>query len=158
MPYLAWSDDLNTQIPELDAQHRVMIDRLNGLRTALSKGSTIEALTQMDALLECLQHHFEFEEQVLQMIDFSGIADHHSGHAAILEQVRAQRELLESDPVHAADAVLERITQALIEHIRHDDLDFGPTVREWLQDASPPDDPFRKLVGDTAHVCPPSTQ
>lgn len=153
MPYLAWSDDLNTQIPELDAQHRVMIDRLNGLRGAIASGSVLEAQTQIDALVECMRHHFEFEEKILQMIDFQGLAEHQQAHNETINAVEQQRTTLEQDLSGSGELVLDKLNQWLIEHIRHDDLDFGPVVREWMRDASPPDDPFRKLVGDFDSRC-----
>lgn len=149
MPYLAWSDDLDTRIPELDAQHRVMVDHVNRLRTAGASGETQELLGAMDALIDCLRQHFVFEEKVLAMIEFAGLEEHRKTHASILDKLIEYRKRLETASAPEIEEILDGLGPWVVEHIRHDDLDFGPTVREWLQDAAPPDDPFRQLVGDT---------
>lgn len=149
MPYLAWSDDLDTRIPELDAQHRVMVDHINRLQAAAASGEPEQLLAGMDGLIECLRQHFIFEEKVLKMIDFSGFDDHSQTHEAILERLREYRVRMETASIAEAEELIDTLGPWVVDHIRHDDLDFGPTVREWLRDAAPPDDPFKQLVGDT---------
>lgn len=148
MPYLAWSDDLDTGIPELDAQHRVMVEHVNRLYQAAAAEDSKELVAAMDALIECLQEHFEFEEKVLEMIQFAGLEDHSETHGSILDRLRDYRARLQTAPAPEAQEIVDTLGPWVVDHIRHDDLDFGPTVREWLRDASPPDDPFRELVGD----------
>jgi hemerythrin len=149
MPYLAWSDDLDTGIPELDAQHRVMVDHVNRLHDSAAADDTGELLTAMDALIECLRQHFVFEEKVLETIQYAGLAEHSEEHRRIIEKLGEYRKRLETASAPEAEEIVDVLGPWVVDHIRHDDLDFGPTVREWLQDASPPDDPFRQLVGDT---------
>lgn len=149
MPYLAWSDDLDTRIPELDAQHRVMVDHINRLQAAAASGQPEQLVAAMGGLIDCLHEHFIFEEKVLEMIDFSGFEDHRQTHDAILERLRGYRTRMETASITEAEELIDTLGPWVVEHIRHDDLDFGPTVREWLRDAAPPDDPFKQLVGDT---------
>jgi hemerythrin len=70
-------------------------------------------------------------------------------HDNILKQLREYRDRMASASSAEAEELADTLGPWVVEHIRHDDLDFGPTVREWLRDAAPPDDPFRKLVGDS---------
>ncbi len=149
MPYLAWSDDLDTRIPELDAQHRVMVDHINRLQEAAASGEPEQMLAGMDELIDCLRQHFIFEEKVLKMIDFSDFENHSQTHEAILERLREYRARMETSSIAEAEELIDTLGPWVVDHIRHDDLDFGPTVREWLRDAAPPDDPFKQLVGDT---------
>jgi len=149
MTYLTWSDDLDTGIPELDAQHRVMLDHANRLHAAATADNTEELLAAMDALIDCLREHFDFEEKVLEMIQFAGFEDHRGTHQSILDKLGEYRTRLETASAPEAEEIVDALGPWMVDHIRHDDLDFGPTVREWLRDASPPDDPFRQLVGDT---------
>ncbi|MCA1788922.1 MAG: bacteriohemerythrin, partial [Thioalkalivibrio sp.] len=132
MPYLAWSDELDTRIPELDAQHRVMVDHINRLQAAAASDQQEQLLAAMDGLIECLREHFVFEEKVLQMIDFSGFEDHRQTHDAILEQLREYRTRMETTSIAEAEELIDTLGPWVVDHIRHDDLDFGPTVREWL--------------------------
>lgn len=149
MPYLAWSDDLNTGIPELDAQHRVMLDHVNQLHSAAAADDIPALLTSMDALIQCLRDHFSFEEKVLGMIEFSGLEAHRTTHEGIIAQLGEYKTRMETASAPEAQELVDVLGPWVVDHIRHDDLDFGPTVREWLRDASPPGDPFRQLVGDT---------
>lgn len=153
MPYLAWSEDLDTKIPEIDAQHRVMIDHVNQVVRAAARpenapepASVAQALQE---LIDCVREHFRFEEKLLDMIEFPTREAHQDSHQDFLARLEEQRDTLMHAEVTDAREIAETLAQWLVEHIRHDDLDFGPMVREWMQDAAPPDDPFRKLIGDT---------
>ncbi|AHE98746.1 bacteriohemerythrin [Thioalkalivibrio paradoxus] len=149
MPYLAWSDELDTHIPELDAQHRVMIEHVNRLAAAASSGSSRQIREAMAALADCVRQHFAFEERVLEMIDFAGLEEHRQTHRNILAELDDYRARLETASPAEAEELVDTLGPWVVEHIRHDDVDFGPTVREWLRDAAPPNDPFRQLVGDS---------
>lgn len=149
MPYLAWSDELDTKIPELDAQHRVMVEHVNRLQAIAASGDPEHLLKAMDGLIECMHQHFTFEEKVLEMIDFAGFAAHRQTHQEILAQLRDYRTRLETASSAEAEELVDTFGPWVVDHIRHDDLDFGPTVREWLRDAAPPGDPFKALVGDS---------
>jgi hemerythrin len=148
MPYLAWSDELDTKIPELDAQHRVMVDHVNAVRDAAASGDRKALQDAMQQLIDCVRQHFDFEEKVLEAIDFAGLQEHGLVHRSILKQLQDYRERMRSASAPEAEELVDVLGPWVVDHIRHDDLDFGPTVREWLRDAAPPDDPFRKLVGD----------
>lgn len=145
MTYLAWSDDLNTQIPAIDAQHRSLLQHINGVLDATD--SHAEGLPgALEALIQALEAHFRFEEQILAMIDFPALQQHQDSHALQLQHLRAQQAPTLERADHPSDFA-QQLGQWLVEHIRQDDLDFGPTIREWMHDAAPPDDPFRKLIG-----------
>ncbi len=154
MPYLAWSDELDTKIPEIDAQHRVMIDHVNQVREAALSGSLDNTRLAMDALLDCIREHFLFEERVLEMIDFPSLEEHRLGHVEIIDKLQTYKSQLDAgtdDP----EALLDHLSAWLVDHIRHDNLDFGPVVREWMHDAAPPGDSFSELIGDTTSPAPP---
>lgn len=151
MPYLVWSEDLDTKIPEIDTQHRTMIDHINQIqRLALQPDATpsTESLSQaLQELIDCTREHFSYEEQLLEMIEFPSLDEHRASHHEVIAGLEAQRkQVLEegADP----QTLSEFLAQWLVTHIRHDDMDFGPMVREWMQDAAPPNDPFRKLIGE----------
>lgn len=149
MPYLAWSDELDTKIPELDSQHRVMIDHVNAVHDAAASGEAGTLQSAMQHLIDCVRQHFVFEEKVLEAIDFAGTREHQGVHENILKQLHEYQDRMASASPAEAEELADTLGPWVVEHIRHDDLDFGPTVREWLRDAAPPDDPFRKLVGDS---------
>jgi hemerythrin len=147
MPYLAWSDELDTKIPEIDAQHRVMIDHVNQVREAVASGTRADAQAAMDRLIQCIQRHFAFEERMLEMIDFPTLEEHRSGHREILQRLVDHKAQLDTDAIDPED-ILDKLGAWLVDHIRHDDVDFGPVVREWMHDAAPPGDSFSALIGD----------
>jgi hemerythrin len=151
MPYLAWSEDLDTKIPEIDAQHRVMIDHINQVvRAAAQPDDTRDATAVGNALqelIDCVQEHFRFEEKLLEMIEFPTREEHQGSHRDVIAWLEERRDTLVNAEAADSRSIAEGLAQWLVEHIRHDDLDFGPMVREWMQDAAPPDDPFRKLIG-----------
>ena len=60
---LPWSDSFSGGHPELDTEHRLMLDLINRICIGPDAGNCVRLLSELESLTE---RHFEHEEAVLQ--------------------------------------------------------------------------------------------
>ncbi len=68
-----WSDTLSIGIPEIDDQHRVLIDLLNQLHAAIrEQRGRAECGEILERLIEYTRVHFATEESVMSVFRYPG--------------------------------------------------------------------------------------
>lgn len=141
---IVWKDHWDTGIETIDAQHQRIAAHINKLGCAipltqndtpikhehdddeyahyaslfgsLSTGTFAYAL---DALIECLELHFAFEESLHQADAYALAASHKETHDLFLQRIKKYREHFRRD--EAVAAKLHRITKNWLEnHIASD--------------------------------------
>ncbi len=147
MQWLIWNEDLNTGIPEIDGQHRRMLELINqihylawrrGAGAAIYYGGAVllpplfpeeevypsRVLAAIEDVLAYTLEHFSFEEAVMQDAGFPLSAEHCRSHDAF----RLQVEEVLSGFQRGID-VLEELCSLLctwfFRHIAHDDRDLA---------------------------------
>lgn len=115
----------------MDDQHGVLMDTLNDLRQAATRGAGRERVRdEMRRLVEFTGMHFASEERLLDQHGFPGAAEHRAAHEHLLDQIR--RLLLQAE--HAGETELQTITGVLrgwfVEHIEQLDRTYG----DWLNE------------------------
>jgi hemerythrin len=81
MAYLQWSDDFSVKVPELDEQHKRLIDMINMLHEALIAHKGREALKKIiDELDKYVLVHFSTEEQYMQKYHYPAYIIHKAEH------------------------------------------------------------------------------
>ncbi|HUJ28833.1 MAG TPA: bacteriohemerythrin [Myxococcales bacterium] len=123
--YLVWSSSLVTGIPEIDAQHRGLIEKVNGIYAAMTAGHEVKAL-----LAELMVHthaHFRFEETLMSRARYPGLKNHMLSHQALLARAQLQLDAYfngEASPI----ALAKFISRAVVDHIKESDLAYVPYV------------------------------
>jgi len=89
MAFFDWSDELATGIPKIDEQHRKLIELVNGLHDALSKGKSREVLGDLlKALADYTDYHFKTEERAFGRYGYANAAAHKESHDALIGQLQ----------------------------------------------------------------------
>ena len=104
-------------VPQLDAHHRHLADRLTTLARAADRGFE-EPAGEGDAILAELAEHCAREEQMMELFAYRDRDRHVRAHAELLESARAD---LESGRCGWA----RRLLRALARHQFTEDLLFG---------------------------------
>ena len=89
MQKLQWSDAFEVGDAELDAQHRQILDRLDGVVSALAGNQPDAARHACRCLRQELQAHASFEEAVLAAVGFTRLDDHVEIHRKIARELVA---------------------------------------------------------------------
>ena len=161
MKFFYWNKNFAVGIPEVDVQHRRLVDLINALAAELADGGRLPGVqTLFGALMDYATTHFAEEEQLIEASALSKAekALHRKAHRGFIEKAREisrRSDLLQAE---VAERVLEFLTTWLISHILRLDKELGnvlqpggPDAQEapFLLDASPVE---RVLIGALAET------
>ncbi len=125
---IEWTDDLSTDIIEIDSQHREIFRRVNDLLDACGKGEGKDEIGRILAFFQdYTMSHFTSEEQAMKAHDFPEFDQHRAEHADFVGQITGLKQKLMREGV-GINIVLLTIRTAvewLSAHIRKSDKRFA---------------------------------
>jgi hemerythrin-like metal-binding protein len=126
MSLMEWSDNLLVNIPELDFQHKRLVELINRLDTAARVyiGSH-EALCVLKEMVTYLQYHFREEEEAMTAYDYPAIEDHLAEHEKILMAILQIKAGFESGEIASLSNLAAYLDCWLEKHIAGFDQDYG---------------------------------
>jgi hemerythrin len=130
MPF-RWTESLSVGNDAIDAQHRVLIERVALLGAALDRGE-LGAVAPMVAYLgDYALGHFEEEERIMRERSYPGYAEHNAAHLAFVGRfLEVERELQRGGPnAEAARRLQAWLAMWLEEHIAGEDQQLGQFLR-----------------------------
>ncbi len=143
--FFEWADTMSVGIPEIDAQHRELINILNRLFVSVVERDkdkvTIEIL---DALIDYTKTHFALEEQLMEEAGYDSLefVAHKDTHQRFVEKVgeAAHKNLVEGKSV--SFELIHFLRNWLRDHIMDTDkryaecLKNSSATRKWEQKAN----------------------
>jgi hemerythrin len=85
---IVWDQSFETNIPEIDAQHRRLVDIINSLADGIGCSSMGELQEILAQLKEYAQYHFRAEETIMEAAGYAELAEHRSEHLAFVDQLQ----------------------------------------------------------------------
>jgi hemerythrin len=135
MSYFEWSPELDTGIPEIDDQHRKIVDYINQLAAA-REGQDLRAVaTVLDRLVDYTASHFALEEDLMECSGYASFQTHKSGHDLFVQNVLTNRAQLESG-TDITKQLLSTLKSWLMYHIKYDDANYVADVKRHLAEKS----------------------
>ena len=133
MKELVWDRTLSVDIPEIDEDHRRLMDLFNILLRSVEEGDAanyIEAV--MDELISCTVWHFRHEERLMLKYGYEGLLDHKSEHDELIGSAKAlQQKLLQGSKTVSGEDI-EFLEHWLTGHILGSDMDLGSYLCEVM--------------------------
>lgn len=89
MTLIEWRDEFSVGVPEVDHEHREMIELINRLHDKLSGRPA--AITTMEFLGEIytkISAHFALEEKVMRARQYDEYREHKADHEQLLDELR----------------------------------------------------------------------
>lgn len=124
---LSWSDDLNTGIPEIDAQNRRIVDLANILAEAKQTGDRALVGEVLEQLLDYVVNHFLFEEQLMEEANYEYRAAHERVHELFAKRLADFRgRYAQGDDI--IDDLRAMLTGWLQSHVREEDQRYAESV------------------------------
>jgi len=131
-PVIQWSDAWSVGAPEMDRDHRVLINLINQLPAALDKASEQGWVVGnlLNSLWDYTDYHFGREEALQKAANFPGAEEHTSRHRELKAQVRDWLDRYQDDPDSVdGDALLTFLKGWLTNHILGEDMRYKPYVQ-----------------------------
>jgi diguanylate cyclase (GGDEF)-like protein/hemerythrin-like metal-binding protein/PAS domain S-box-containing protein len=128
MKFFYWNKNFELGIPQIDAQHRRLVDIINELSEAVVRERTTDVDTIFAQLLDYAAVHFQEEEAIIAASPLMSEAEkeaHYRVHRSFIEKSREivrRGDMLDGD---TARRVLEFLTSWLISHILRSDKKYA---------------------------------
>ena len=162
METLEWSDRLATGIPEIDNQHRRIVDMVNQMRAAMEAGDTEAVGRVIPDMVDYTISHFAFEEALMEEAGYRFLMPHRRVHQLFT------RRIPEFQARYAAgEDILEELHTMLVRwlanHIQSEDRGYVAAVQTFMDRQAeaassktrPKTVPVRKPVVQTVPEPPP---
>lgn len=146
MGFLAWSDDLDTGIPEIDAQHRRIVDYINQLAEARDEGRRDAVAPVLASLIDYTASHFSLEEALMTGAGYAYLNSHKQVHALFVQNVLGSQARVKAGEDITGE-LLGTLKGWLLYHIKHDDAAYAADVRRHLAEKGGDQGWFGRLVG-----------
>jgi hemerythrin-like metal-binding protein len=133
MKELTWDRTLSVDVPEIDEDHRRLVDLLNILNRSVVEGDStayIEAV--LEELISCTVWHFRHEERLMLKYAYPGALEHKSEHQELIECAKALRRRLLREGKGVSSEDVEFLEHWLAGHILGADMDLGSYLCEVM--------------------------
>ena len=126
---------MSVSVPEMDAEHQILIDKINKTYEAGQTKSPKNAILQAyKELIAYTEEHFADEEYYMEKIQYKGRIRHKAVHQELLKQMKTYLEYIEKTGVFTT-AFWEFLTHWWKAHIQTMDMPYG---KECKTKATPP--------------------
>lgn len=133
MKDLIWDATLSVDVPEIDEDHRKLVDLFNILNHSVAEGDApnyIEAV--MEELISCTVWHFRHEERLMLKYGYEGFLAHKSEHEELIASAKALQQKLLQDGQPALVEDIQFLEHWLTGHILGTDMDLGSYLCEVM--------------------------
>jgi hemerythrin len=138
-----WSDQLSLGIPEIDGQHRGLLEVINELWDAIVAKADVQRVTHILNELEQYTHaHFTAEEALMRVEDYPSFREHREEHRKFVNQVALAKTKLAGGEFLGLD-LLRYLTDWLVKHIQGGDKDYA----NFIEAQHHPKSFFARLFG-----------
>lgn len=121
---LQWSQKLEIGVPAIDTQHKELVNRINLLLEASSKGKGKEEIEGLlNFLASYVVTHFSSEEQQMVRSAYPGYAAHRELHQAFIAELNKLKQQFQTSGATATltIALQRQVMDWLLQHISKED-------------------------------------
>lgn len=123
---MTWTDKLSVGVPQIDEQHKKLIDLVNNFFDAMKSGQGSQALQKAcPELVNYVNKHFSDEEKFMQEIGFPGLEQHKKLHAELTDKVKKLISAIQSGASVNTLKVGQFLRDWLTNHISTVDMQYG---------------------------------
>ena len=129
-PMLLWNPEWETGSPEIDHQHRQLMDHIDQVFQAVVHQRESEPVARtLQFLADYVEAHFGMEEALMDRTGYPRSGEHRVLHAELRARVQEFIEGQLKDPAAISEAVPLFLSDWLINHIDQQDRDLAQHAR-----------------------------
>lgn len=126
MSLINWNDSYCLGVPEIDTQHRKLIDLANRTHEAMKSGAIHGELKQvLSELISYTIDHFAAEEAMMRRTFYPHATEHKRRHAAMAVHVAELQAQIEAGKAAAPIQLQSFLRDWLMKHILETDKQFA---------------------------------
>ena len=136
MAYFEWADDMVIDGGPIDQDHRLLVDLVNELHTATSRGAGREVVASiLSRTITSTREHLTREEALMESMGFPDLVAHKAGHDSFMEDLYALQRRLEQGGITVAAQLSATLRDWLSLHIRRNDKEILKFERRRQREA-----------------------
>ena len=136
MSYMQWGPSLSIGIEVIDEQHKQIVEYINKLDSAILDNDNQAIRHVLDELVDYTMTHFAFEESLLQKGGYPHFDAHKQVHETFKKSITEYVEQFEQGEA-VGRKLLSMLRVWLTNHIKRDDMDYGPWAMQAIGEKSP---------------------
>ena len=131
MTLFEWTSDYELDIPQIDDQHKELVEMINDLYASIKGRHSGEAVnTTLNKLLKYVNVHFETEESSMQERNYPGLEDQIQLHNELrMKVLELKKRHLQGQDI-ATFELLNFLVDWLKEHISNTDRAYGEYIQK----------------------------
>jgi len=131
MPLIQWNDKFNVGVRTLDGQHRQLIDIINELHEAMSKGQAKEVQASLlQRLGQYAAEHLNTEERMLNSNGYPDFVQHKAQHDNYIAKVRELEKQVGAGKLSLSVTLLPFLKDWWTGHIMKTDQQYAPFFKQ----------------------------
>lgn len=126
---IEWRDEFRIGLPEVDEEHRSLIDAINQLHRELVVGAALVRVTgAIGDIHAAIASHFALEEKEMVALRYDGYLAHKTDHERLLDELLDILDDVVATGRYDPEALSARLTAWFVEHFRTHDA----WLHRWL--------------------------
>jgi len=130
MKKIQWSEDFVIGVPEIDNQHKALVEKLNNLVDTYNDNPE-KIRDALDFLIDYALLHFETEESFMEQYNYPGLEEQIEEHRKFTKTVN--KFVDDFLMMGATPEIAKRIEEELIEWIKHHILNVDKKIGEFIK-------------------------
>ena len=127
---ISWTDDLSVGIASIDGQHKVLVNLINELNSAMRQRKSDDVLVGvLGKLKQYTVKHFAAEEEFFDRFGYPDAPSHKKAHHELVEQVLAFEQELKSGRAKVTMEIMRFLKDWLVGHIMGTDKLYIPFLK-----------------------------
>ena len=145
---VAWSDEFSLNMPEIDAQHQVLIDLINQVwgATIASKPDAEKTIRIVEELEKYTLTHFTAEEVFMRKMNYLNFKPHKQAHDQFVARVSDEKKKIIAGQRMSLD-IVHFLKDWLINHILVSDKEYAAQYKQKAAPASTLGQFFKRFWG-----------
>ena len=126
MSIVEWDDSLSTGVPQMDEEHKNLINMLNQIYELLREKKREEACRFfMDEIVNYVETHLSHEEEFMESIGYPDLENHKKVHEVFRKEILKLCDAIEKGDPHEFASALSLCWGWLFSHIQKTDRKYG---------------------------------
>lgn len=131
MAFFEWSEKLATGVPEMDEQHKKLLNIINELYEAMKQGKGREVVDKViSELVKYTDYHFASEENLMSKYGYPELANHKKEHEYFKNKIKEFSDKKAKGEITLSIEIMNFLKDWLTNHIMHTDKKYGPFIQQ----------------------------
>ena len=122
MTLINWTDEFRLGIDEVDAEHKSLIELINGLYDVMQVGADyVQVVELLGEIYSQIAVHFAHEEDLMRKSGYARFEEHREDHETLLDDLREIMDEVEADGTFDVIELSSDLNRWFVDHFRTHD-------------------------------------